>query len=135
MWKEVESVTHYGKREETNMTKDKVESYLLTSHKDYERYVDTGNVDYLRDASEKLFTTLENFVEYKTGERVSDYVTFKKLYNAISLPLTGEERISLKSLASQMHNFARHGLEEPDTMDEVIQRYLLTHKKLENLMG
>ena len=98
-----------------------VKKFLATSHQDFEQYKATKDVNRLRDAAEKLFTTAENLVECKTGERINDYRDFKRLVPKVVEKK--EDRIALMSKLSQLHVFHRHGLQEPNNIAEMEELY------------
>lgn len=113
---------------ENRMTKQKVEHLLSVSYQDYEKYKKERDLDYLRDVAEKVFTTAENYVEYKTKSRTSNYKDFKRLLKEINI--SEEEKSDLKRDMSLLHKFAKHSLEEPDEISDIEELYESTHEKL-----
>lgn len=114
------------------MDENQVKRFMATSRQDFERYKETGDIEYLRDAAEKLFTSAENMVEYKTGDRINDYRDFKRLIPKVVEKK--EDRIALMSKLSQLHVFHRHGLQEPNNIKDIVELYRNVHKEVAFLL-
>jgi hypothetical protein len=114
------------------MPKERVMHLLSTSYQDYTRYKEEKDIDYFRDAAEKLFTASQNYLEYKHDEFIGSYEDFKHELNESKMEK--EDKRMIKQDANALHVFARHGIIEPYTEDELKEDYDELYAKLQYLL-
>ncbi len=100
--------------------------FLMQSYDEYKKYIQFHNINYLRQASGKLFTVAENLVEYKTNVYVDSFSKFRNLITKTNI----KYKDLLVSQVFQLHVFYYHGEAEGLTQNDISHLYLKVYHEL-----
>ena len=119
-------------------TKKELQKMLIVSRQDFDKYKQSQIIAYLRDASEKLFTTIQNYIEYRIGKTTRNYDQFEKEYRLMDIGMTDEQKRNFKTNLNLLHVFNRHGMEElPEhfSIEDMQEIYTDVYNKLDSLIN
>ena len=94
---------------------------LSESKREYDKYNSTGSIIYLQQASNKLFSVVENYLMIKYDNRVKSY---KKLYL-----MTNHADKQILFEANQLHRFFYNGDLQMETF-EAKRLYMIVYNKI-----
>lgn len=102
--------------------------FLMQSYDEYKKYIQFHNINYLRQASGKLFTVAENLVEYKTNVYVDSFSKFRNLITKTNI----KYKDLLVSQVFQLNVFYYHGEAEGLTQNDISHLYLKVYHELKS---
>ena len=117
-----------GKSWKQNFDQD-IKSKLEESQKEYKQYRKTGYIIYLQQASNKIFSAIENYLMMKYNQRV---FSFRELFKLTS---KNESDKNMLLDAKQVHRFYYNGrlqMSEAEAEDYYNSLYLRLNKNLGN---
>jgi len=105
------------------VVKENMKNMLKYSKQEYQQYRKNNNVIYLQQASEKLFSVVENYISFINQIRIEYFQQARKLISEKAL-------IRLLYDARDLHRFFYHGINEMIEVDAE-ELYLSVLKRIE----